>query len=164
MIKLNYSKLFFLLAIFTLLKCEKDDICTSDIEGTPRLIIKFVDYENLTINKEPEGFSIRSISNEKFIQNNSNDSLLISLDPNKEFSQYEFIINSGSENQNIDTVQINYLREDIYINKACGFKSSFIFNSTPFLIISNGDNWIKSYKVLKDTINNEIQAHLAILH
>ena len=94
----------------------------------------------------------------------SSDSIILNLNPYKNYTQFEFILNQGSENENIDTLQINYSLNNIYIDRACGYKTSFIFNSNALTLINEKNNWIESYLILKDTIINEEQAHMAILH
>ena len=66
--------------------------------------------------------------------------------------QFEFIINKGSEEENIDTIQINYQRFDTFINAACGFRSNFILENEPAIILNPGDNWINGFKILKSQI------------
>ena len=74
------------------------------------------------------------------------------------------LLNFESNNENIDTLQINYQRFDTYINVGCGYRSNYILESPPGIILNSGDNWIKGFVILKDTISDETNAHLAIIH
>ena len=72
-------------------------------------------------------------------------------------------LNELSNQEKIDTLKFNYKREDYYINRACGFVSNLIF-STPAIEIINKESLFLGFNILKDTIKNENQAHLAIYH
>ena len=95
---------------------------------------------------------------------NASDSLALPLNIKKNSILFEFILNEGSEQQNIDTLQINYMRIDNFINTACGFRSKYILVEKPLIILNRGNNWIQGFTILKDTISDEISAHLGILH
>ena len=158
------NKLLFAFVCFVIFAgCERDDICLSTVEGTPDLVILLLDKETGT-RQTPSGFSIRPIGTEKVLGRNTGDSLPLPLQITEAITQFEFILNGGSENENIDTLQINYQRQDQFINGACGFRANFVLDQTPVFILNSGDNWIKGAVILKDTISDETAAHLAILH
>jgi len=79
----------------------------------------------------PSGFLIRPLGTEKQLSNSSSDSLALPLKLTESITQFEFITNSGNENENIDTLQINYLRKDEFINGACGYRANFILDPIP---------------------------------
>ena len=155
------NKLLFAFGIFA--GCEKDDICLSTVVGTPNLVILLLDKDTGT-RQSPSGFSIRPIGTEKELVRSTGDSLALPLQITEAITQFEFILNGGSENENIDTLQINYQRQDQFINGACGFRANFVLDQTPVFILNSGDNWIKGAVILKDTISDETAAHLGILH
>ena len=92
------------------------------------------------------------------------DSIVLPLKIQENIVQFEFIINQGTSNENIDTLQINYKRFDSFINSACGFRSNYILEKPPATILNPGNNWIKGFTILRDTISDETNAHLGILH
>ena len=157
----NVFRLFF---ISFLISCERDDICLETTAGSPNLIILLLDSENNDTRKIPTGFLIRAIGSDNVLTNNLNDSIVLPLNTKEKISQFEFIINFENENKNIDTLQINYKRIDKYINRACGYRSNFILEQSPIRLLNPGDNWIKGFIILKDTISDETTAHLGILH
>ena len=158
------NKLLFSFVCFGIFAgCEKDDICLSTVVGTPDLVILLLDIDT-GIRQSPSGFSIRPIGTEKQLVRSTGDSLALPLQTTEAITQFEFILNGGSENENIDTLQINYQRQDQFINGACGFRSNFVLDQTPVFILNSGDNWIKGAVILKDTISDETAAHLGILH
>ena len=164
MIKKEFNLIIFSLIFFLFYNsCEKDDICLSDTPSSPRLIVKMVDKDDPTLYKLANDLLIKVVDNDS-INIKSSDSIILNLNPYKNYTQFEFILNQGSENENIDTLQINYSLNNIYIDRACGYKTSFIFNSNALTLINEKNNWIESYLILKDTIINEEQAHMAILH
>jgi len=158
------NKLLFAFVCFVIFAgCEKDDICLSTVVGTPDLVILLLDKDTGT-RQSPSGFSIRPIGTEKELVRSTGDSLALPLQITEAITQFEFILNGGSENENIDTLQINYQRQDQFINGACGFRANFVLDQTPVFILNSGDNWIKGAVILKDTISDETAAHLGILH
>ena len=158
------NKLLFAFVCFGIFAgCERDDICLSTVEGTPDLVILLLDKETGT-RQTPSGFSIRPIGTEKELDRNTGDSLPLPLQITEAITQFEFILNVGSENENIDTLQINYQRQDQFINGACGFRANFILDEMPIFLLNSGDDWIKGAVILKDTISDETAAHLGILH
>jgi len=164
MLKKEFNLIIFSLIFFLFYNsCEKDDICLSDTPSSPRLIVKMVDKDDPTKYKLANDLLIKVVDNDS-INIKSSDSIILNLNPYKNYTQFEFILNQGSENENIDTIQINYSLNNIYIDRACGYKTSFIFNSNALTLINEKNNWIESYLILKDTIINEEQAHMAILH
>ena len=92
------------------------------------------------------------------------DSIALPLKIQENIVQFEFIINQGTSNENIDTLQINYKRFDSFINSACGFRSNYILEKPSATILNPGNNWIKGFTILRDTISDETNAHLGILH
>ncbi len=150
--------------IFIMIACEKDDICIESEIGTPRIILSFYDKTNKTLKKPVENLLIKGIEREDTLDIFSGDSIAIPLRNNSNFSKYEFILNSGGENSNNDTIQFEYSRYDLYINRACGFKSNYILNDPPAKLFNIDSPWIEQILKLKDTILNENNAHLAIYH
>tara|TARA_B100001758_G_C18173472_1_gene485561 strand:- start:87 stop:530 length:444 start_codon:yes stop_codon:yes gene_type:complete len=147
-----------------MISCEKDDICIESEIGTPRIILSFYDKTNKTLKKPVENLLIKGIEREDTLDIFSGDSIAIPLRNNSNFSKYEFILNSGGENSNNDTIQFEYSRYDLYINRACGFKSNYILNDPPAKLFNIDSPWIEQILKLKDTILNENNAHLAIYH
>ena len=150
--------------IFFFLNCERDDICIQDIKETPDLILLMLDSEDNNTRKSPLGFKIRAIGSENMLIQSNGDSIPLPLKTQERVTQFEFILNEGNENENIDTLQINYQRIDQFINRACGYRANFILQQPAITLLNPGNDWIKGYTILKDTIADETRAHLGILH
>lgn len=149
---------------FILISCEKDDICIENEIGTPRIILSFYDKIDKNLKKPVENLLIKGLEKEDTLDVFSGDSIAIPLRNDSNFSKYEFILNAGGENSNNDTIHIFYSRYDLYINRACGFKSNFILNNPPTALFNKDNNWINEIVKLKDTVLNEDYSHLAIYH
>jgi hypothetical protein len=147
-----------------LFKCEKDDICLEGTPGTPRLIIRFFDYnERMTLKSLPN-VTIKAQSRDEDYIVFSGDSLVIPLKLISNSTIYTFTyFNDLGNQEKIDTLKFNYKREDRYINRACGILSNLIF-TTPAVEIIGNESLFLDFNILKDTIKNENQAHLAIYH
>ena len=147
-----------------LFKCEKDDICLEGTPGTPRLIIRFFDYnERMTLKSLPN-VTIKARSRDEDYIVFSGDSLVIPLKLISNSTIYTFTyFNDLGNQEKIDTLKFNYKREDYYINRACGILSNLIF-TTPAVEIIGNESLFLDFNILKDTIKNENQAHLAIYH
>ena len=161
---MNKKIFFYSLFIIFLLNCEKDDICLEGTPGTPRLIIRFFDQNEKFTTKPLSKASIKALNEEEEYTVFSGDSLAIPLKLVSNTTIYTFMLLDDSDNQEkVDTLKFNYKREDYYINRACGFLSNLIFTN-PALEILNKESVFSGFNVLKDTIKNEKQAHLAIYH
>ena len=150
--------------IFFFLNCERDDICIQDIKETPDLILLMLDSEDNNTRKSPLGFKIRAIGSENILIQSNGDSIPLPLNTQEKVTQFEFILNEGNDNENIDTLQINYQRIDQFINRACGYRANFILQQPAITLLNPDNDWIKGYIILKDTISDEKAAHLGILY
>ena len=161
---MNKKIFFYSLFIIFLLNCEKDDICLEGTPGTPRLIIRFFDQNEKFTSKPLSNASIKALNEKEEYIVFSGDSLAIPLKLVSNTTIYTFTLLDDSANQEkVDTLKFNYKREDYYINRACGFLSNLIFTN-PALEILDKESVFSGFNVLKDTIKNEKQAHLAIYH
>ena len=150
--------------IFFFLNCERDDICIQDIKETPDLILLMLDSEDNNTRKSPSDFRIRAIGTKNILPQSNGDSIPLPLNTQEKVTQFEFILNEGNDNENIDTLQINYQRIDQFINRACGYRANFILQQPAITLLNPGNDWIKGYIILKDTITDEKAAHLGILY
>ena len=160
-----HKKIFFysLLIIF-LFNCEKDDICLEGTPGTPRLIIRFFDQNEKVTLKSLSNVTIKALGKDEDYTVFSRDSLGIPLKLVSNSTIYTFShFDNTANHEKIDTLKFNYKREDYYINRSCGFLSNLIFTA-PAIEILDKESVFLGFNILKDTIKNENQAHLAIYH
>ncbi len=144
-----------IVSFLAILSCEKDDIC---IEATtPSLIIRFYDNNIQTDLKKVLLDSVWSIDRNGIEQYKgvSIDSITIPLNLNENSTTY--IIENNSVK---DTIKFNYDRDDVFVSRSCGYKTTF----KNLQIESNSTNWIKNININYTTIENDTAAHITIFH
>lgn len=167
--------LLLLILCFSFSGCEKDDICDANTITTPRLVITFYDFNNSSVEKTVDNLSIIAEGMEEPITfsgsnliNGSTVSIPLKLDADT--TTFRFTLNSGSTNPaalpNEDIIQFNYRRDNIFVSRACGFKTNFTLNgNSPFVhsdpATADG-KWMLQVNVKNNIIANENETHLEI--
>ena len=177
-----------LLIITAFYSCERDDICPESTPTTPHLVIKFFDIDEQSETKEVENLRILSIGDEGLREYQSAttiDSIIyiplrtIDNDDDPEngittkfILHKDYFYNDNDtpdidtddfEEGNPDTISITYSTEEIYVSRACGYKT--IFNNVEIDVETDGDDWIEL--ILFDeplTVDNETETHVQIFH
>ena len=149
--------------------CEKDDICAETTPTTPRLIIDFYDFTNPTLTKHVTNLGVIGEGVETVILFNGVSKIQIPLDLTKDISKYQFILNYGNSDPifiNTDNLQFDYTRNNVFVSRACGYKTLFTLSPTsPFTqtdATTPDGLWMKNITVLQSNINNEDETHLSI--
>lgn len=146
--------LLFIFAGFS--SCERDDICIDDI--TPHLIIRFYDVTDTTLVKSVNQLSVKLLDIEaNYLSNNNTDSIALPLISSEDVTR--FVLTNET---NSDTITVNYLPEAVFVGRSCGFKS--IFNDLDLQVTDDGENWIQSFKIITQQVENETSAHVKIFH
>jgi hypothetical protein len=172
--------LLLLLLILSFSGCEKDDICAE--ETTPRLIIEFYDISNpsnlknvLNLKVKGEGAIDFIVFNESLPVDNPNrylfngNKLELPLKINDSITKYSLILNSTSTtNANEDFLQFNYTPQNVFVSRACGYKTIFTLNAAPDGVIQTDADlpnnfWILDYSILTTNITTENETHIKIL-
>lgn len=172
----RYIILFvFIIATFGLfLSCEKDDICSESTPTTPMVVVDFYEYLNPSVQKSFLYLEIIEIENpDTILEYESSNQIKLPLRTDSEISRYIFRLYYKNINQtltNEDIVEIRYTKDDIYISRACGYKSNFTLsdseplNPNPKITDdANDEFWIKEIIVRQPVITNENETHLDIL-
>lgn len=168
------KKIFYLLIALSISfsGCEKDDICDANTSTTPRIVISFYDALNPSV--------LKNVTNLKVIGEGMPDGVVFSsgtttsantisipLKTTQNTTSFKFILNFGNALfVNEDNIVFNYAHEDIFVSRACGYKT--IFNLTPTNPYTLTDAtvpdllWIKSISVVKNNIENENETHIKI--
>lgn len=178
------KKIHYLILLLTLFYsfsgCEKDDICDPNTPTTPRLVIKFYDINNPTVEKSvtnlkvigegmTEGviFEPKATGEAKYLANSK--SIAIPLKTNSTSTSFQFVLNSGSTNLafvNTDIITFSYTTNEVYVSRACGFKTIFEMSpSNPFIHTDGAvadTKWMKFIQLQKTNINDENEVHLSI--
>lgn len=164
----------FILLLLTLttcfVSCEKDDICEESISKTPRLIVSFYDNSNPTVLKNVTDLKVTAEGKSESLTFNNVSKIELPLKTSDDITKYQMIMNASDlTKQTTDIVAFQYKRKDVYISRACGFKTLFDFNDTtiiPVLINNNpstiSGNWIKNTAVSQPNVNDENETHVKI--
>jgi hypothetical protein len=174
--------IIFLLFVFSFSGCEKDDICDPNTPTTPQLVIEFFDaadpvktrtdmflkvYQEEV--KDTLAFNPSSFGELKYITNNSKIKLPLRVTANK--VKYKLIFNNKlKEPRVIDDIEFNYTRENVFVSRACGFRTIFDLKGPdvfdPAILNGKKDiftgNWIKNITITKSKINDENETHVKI--
>ncbi len=165
---------------FSFSSCEKDDICDANTPTTPRLIITFHDLKTPSVLKNIENlkvigtgmtqgiiFNPNASGEAKYVTNSSK--IGIPLKTTEDTCSFSFILNSGNSNLdlvNTDHIKIDYSRNEVFVSRACGFKTLFTLNTTNPITHTDAatpdQKWIKYISVEKNNIDNENETHLKI--
>lgn len=171
-----------LLVSFFFAGCEKDDICDPSTQTAPRLVLEFYDKNNVSKTRATTFLRIVAdeFDEEQVLLNPNggttwnDDVAFLPLRLNQDATKYKLTLNFEDNDENTDPktdiIEINYTRNNVYISRACGFKTEFdlfgnplkdpfILNGTPDVTLGN---WIDSIQVLQSQINDENEAHIRI--
>lgn len=178
---LKYIALPLIFLMLFLLGCEKDDICAEATPTTPTLILRFYDFGEQDETKNVTGLRVTGIDDDNAevpisnLVSVSSDSIALPLRTDANETRFTFHLDYAIDDNgtpedpdddfvtgNPDIVTISYQREEVYVSRACGFKT--IFNDVIFNVQNDGDRWIINSEIINATVENEISAHIKILH
>lgn len=153
--------------------CEKDDICSAETSTTPKLILRFYDISDQEETKTVPNLLVYGLNNLNEIvlfdhiglSTSNLDSIAIPLRTDDNLTR--FVVHRDFENDdfntgNFDVISANYEREDVYVSRACGYKT--IYNNLTLNLEIDSDNWIINSEILNTTVENETTAHVKIFH
>jgi hypothetical protein len=157
---------------FSFSGCESDDICDANTPTTPRLIIEFYDVANPTVLKNVSNLEVKgdgaAIPLAIF---NGVSKIQLPLKTTEDNTKYTLVLNSTTPAfLSTDVLEFNYSRENVFVSRACGYKTIFDLNGTalnPFILNSTPaitlGNWIKNITVKQPNVNDENETHIKIL-
>lgn len=153
--------------------CEPDDICPESTPTTPSLIIRFYDISNQESKKSVVKLRIQGVGNDSPLTNYNvvtTDSIVLPLKTDaastqyKLYKDYAFVNDTTPPNGNQDIITFNYTTKQVYVSRACGYKT--IFENVTLTIEPDTDNWIKQKESLNDnqSVEDEKAAHFKLFH
>ncbi|WP_299228783.1 DUF6452 family protein [uncultured Psychroserpens sp.] len=180
--KLNFLKklsLFFLSACI-LWTCERDDICAESTATTPRLVLEFFDISNQTESKNVPNLRVQGVGNNfplADVNIETTNRVLLPLKTNENSTSFLFHRDYGIDDNgtpddttddtitgNEDVITVTYTREDVYVSRACGYKT--IFRNVAITIEDDGDRWISLIQSATDnqSVEDETTIHFNFFH
>lgn len=158
-----------LVLIFVLKGCTRDDICPDGTATTPKLVVVFKNAAIPGERKKVIGLSIETDYENSvgIVWQTETDSIALPLNTNSDTTKYRFIrttITNTDTIVNIDKVMFLYNRQDLYVNRACGFKA--VFNDLESKLDQEPaeGNWIKEVITERTSVHDENKAHIIMLH
>ncbi|MEJ6791865.1 MAG: hypothetical protein QNK89_03775 [Lacinutrix sp.] len=166
-----------LLLICIAFSCERDDLCDEDTPTTPKMVVEFRDLilsnntKNVTkLRVEDADDATRVLTDYNSV---TEDQMLLPLITNIEeletgitkyrvYKDYEN--EDGTITGNDDVIYIEYSTREIYVSRACGYKT--IFENVEIIIEDDGDNWMEFAVPENDnqSVINEDKIHFTIRH
>ncbi len=180
---MKYLKTLLIPALFIAvlsISCERDDICPASTPTTPHLIIDFLDASNNDNPKNVFGLLIAGADNESILPGYgfvSQSTVLLPLKTDANTTQFVLfkeaeINDNGTPDDdsddfidgNPDVITINYSREQVFVSRACGYKT--VFKNVTLTIEPDDDNWMLSRQPLTDnqSVEDETTTHFNITH
>ena len=159
--------LILLVLSVTFSSCEKDDICDAATATTPKLIIEFYDILHPTVLKNVTNLAVKEVGSTSVLGFNSVSKIQLPLKTNEDITKYSLILNSTDiTTANEDFLQFNYTRQNIFVSRACGFKTIFTLDpTTPYIKTETSTHdgyWIQNITVETSIITTENETHIKI--
>ncbi|UOK41938.1 MULTISPECIES: DUF6452 family protein [Flavobacterium] len=144
--------------------CEKDDICPEGTPTTPNLVIEFYDAAHPENLKPVTNLAVVAPGFSTGFAYTGVSKIEVPLKTNEDQTILQFIQNGSDTNpanDNIDVLTFNYDRNDIYVSRACGYKTVFQLTEDPILT-DDGSPWVLSRFVAQPNIQYENETHIKI--
>lgn len=172
------SLLALILILATYISCERDDICAESTSTTPRLIIDLYDNDDPDSKEFVFDLVVIGIGNDEVLDDYSivdTDVIYLPLKTDDNTTQYSLIEGYSYDDNdtpddttddiiggNEDIITINYSREEVYVSRACGYKT--VFKNVTITVEDDGDNWIESQQPLNSnqSVEDETTTHFNI--
>jgi len=153
--------------------CERDDLCPEAVQTTASLVMETFDLSLPDDSKNVFGLRIQGVGNDSVLEGFNvvtSNSLILPLRTDADETQYKLHQNysedaNGNPNGgNEDIITIRYIRNDVFVSRACGF--STIFTNVSITVEDDGDTWIKLIQAENDNqiVEDEAQAHFKLFH
>lgn len=161
-----------------LVNCERDDICPESTPTTPNLIITSFDVSIQENKKNMFDVTIKGEGVDQFLEDYkkvTTDSIVLPLNTATNSVVYKIYTNSTIDNNgtpadesddivtgNLDTVTVNYTTEQVYVSRACGYKT--VFKDVSITVDTN--HWIQFIQPVNNpqSVEDEKATHFKLFH
>lgn len=170
---MNKNRFIALLLLVTCIfsSCEKDDLCIPAELDIPRLVVVFVDARNQLVRKPVASLQVFETGDNTAVPLNTDgattltavDSIAIPLRIDQDNTSFAFTRSlNGSDNS--DGITFEYEPDEVYLNRACGFKA--IYNNLTFTRPQeNPENpWITRVTIRTTDVTSNNDIHVEIQH
>lgn len=161
------KKLVSLLLIFTfgLSSCEKDDICDANTPTTPRLVITFFDNADPTVQRKVSNLLATGEGMSTGIAFNGVSSIQLPLKVNDSITTFNLTYNSTiPADRNNDVLTIHYSSQNVYVSRACGFKTIFHVDSIVPTDPDGDTSWMTRVQLINPNIDSEDETHVQVYY
>lgn len=178
----NLNLLIFLLFLTANYSCEKDDLCPESTPTTPKLIIDLNDNIDPDEPKNVFDLRIQGVGNDNVLPGyniiSATKQIILPLRTDANTTSYklhiDYALNDNGTPEdtsddfvegNEDIIQITYTTEEIYVSRACGYKTVFR-NVTLLLDPNDNDRWIinKESLIENQSVEDETTTHFILYH
>lgn len=148
--------------------CEKDDICAD--ETTPLLVVEFYDIANPANLKTVLNLKIKEVGQTIDLGTfNGESKIKLPLKINDTSTKYSLIFNSGGTiiPPNEDFLQFNYTTQNVFVSRACGYKTVFTLDNNPNGVVKTDASipnsfWIQDINIQNNSVTTENETHIKI--
>lgn len=169
-----------LLIIGITASCERDDICPESTPTTPSLIIEAFDSDEQDDSKNIFKLVVAGVGLNKVLPGYNivnTAKLTLPLKTHEDTTQYVLISDASINDNgtpddteddfydgNQDIITITYAREEVFVSRACGYKT--IFKDVTITVESDSDNWIQGIQSVNNPqpVEDEQAAHFKLFH
>lgn len=150
------------------LSCERDDICSEATPVTPRVSIDFYDYNAPAVPKNVTSLKVREVTSDNELLFNNVSTVKLPLKTDEDAVTFELTLNSNSTNPELvytDLLSFHYARNNVYVSRACGYKTIFALtpdSSAAAVLPDDDSDWIRTVVVANYNIVLENETHIRI--
>lgn len=148
---------FFFLLLFLNSSCEPDDVCSETSPSTPQLVFRLYNSSQPSEFKAVDTLRIVSLSWEATLEFFNSDSIVLPLQVIESKINADLTISDGIT----DRIEIDYLTKDVYLNRACGFQTTFQIQT---IEVDQPTNWVNSIEIVTNEVITDTLAHVKIYH
>ena len=158
--------LFILFFAIPFSSCEKDDICSD--ETTPKLVIEFFNISDPNSNLNVSNLKVTGVGqDDEYDTFTAVSKIELPLKTTEDVTKYSLTLNSTNETiKNVDFLEFNYTRKELFVSRACGFKNVYELNSDNGIVhtdtVPADQKWIKNIFIETNSITTENETHIKI--
>lgn len=172
---MKHLKLYLLLiTTLSFLTCERDDLCPETTPTTPSFVIDFYNNNAQDSRKNVVDIYVIGQDNEEVLTDYNLENvnqLILPLRTDQDITTFNITSNTVLDDDgnitsgNTDILTITYARKDVYVSRACGYKTTFE-NVVATIDGGTDGNWVIFNEAANDnlTIEDDTTTHYFFYH